>query len=371
METLRLPKSHGGLNLFCAEERNEAQYLSWLSAYLAPQNERPLWVFVADELYRLAIRVSDASIIPEDYRTNPFSQDWRPNKNKLPFILKQILKVADKYHLTIDAPYIPQDTRKRMTAWAHPAMLDQENLRLRTPEARCLKRRHAVRNLDHLEEIAEQDEEDHTGADDCECPNCDADRVEGCRHPSRCQEFANDLLGGIAPKWNLASEQIELPGQLWQEMSENRDSALENGEEVVFNQLLGNSLDESDMFRVFVNSHALRPGTAREICLREPGIRNLPPSDASSVHVIACGSTIYGRSADARGGFAVHFPDAEYGDDSGRCAGSYQTEERSAAIAILRAAQIVPLDRTMHIVTNSKNVVKRICNKLEENDDAG
>ncbi|EJD36913.1 hypothetical protein AURDEDRAFT_73732 [Auricularia subglabra TFB-10046 SS5] len=50
MDVLRRQREDGGLGLFHAAGRNDAQYLTWLGSYLKPAHERPLWCFIADRI---------------------------------------------------------------------------------------------------------------------------------------------------------------------------------------------------------------------------------------------------------------------------------------------------------------------------------
>ncbi|KZV80381.1 hypothetical protein EXIGLDRAFT_816690, partial [Exidia glandulosa HHB12029] len=48
VDTLRKKKHAGGKALFDVKARNDAAYVVWLSRYLAPNHERPIWAFMAD-----------------------------------------------------------------------------------------------------------------------------------------------------------------------------------------------------------------------------------------------------------------------------------------------------------------------------------
>ncbi|EJD35620.1 hypothetical protein AURDEDRAFT_130493 [Auricularia subglabra TFB-10046 SS5] len=365
MATLRRPRDDGGLELFCAGERNDAQYITWLATYLAPLGRRPLWAYIADQLYRRAIIGKDSRRVPVGQRINPFCQAWRPNLRKLPFILRQMITVSRKYGLAIDAPYIPENIRIGIPVWAHPAMLNP-NARNRRPwTSRCLKFHHAVETVEDLEEIAEWDEGDHEADSDCACENCITDRAEGCRHPYRCQEMASEILGSISGKWNPAVTKDEEPRDVWDAFADSRATALEVGETMVFERDTVRPTKVEDMLRIFVNEIGLDPGPAHDIMRREMGERPARKEPRQSIHVIVCAGMTMDSSEDARGGYTVVFPDKEYEDIDRACAGPEQTYAQALALGILAAARAVPNSDDLHVILTSRMMIWRNTSDLD------
>ncbi|KZV78902.1 hypothetical protein EXIGLDRAFT_689441 [Exidia glandulosa HHB12029] len=370
-DTIKGGKLDGGHNVFDVKSRNDAAYIVWLRQYLAPEEKRPLWAFLADTIFALHARQKDAKKLPLEARFNPFTQDWKPNKNKLPFILKQVLRVATQYQLVLDAPFIPEAVRVQLPAWSHIARSDPERARQMIKTANCLRNNHEAYTVEALQEICEQTREDHVRRANCGCEDCTHDREDGCKAPYLCQELANDVLARTTGKWNVDVGQYEYDTPLARDLGPASEEAVRQNKPVIFNPVQLDSEVLSQYFRIFTKHLAITRAPAEEIVRREAGIREGVPEKKETLIAYACGSTLHGRTAEAQGGYAVHFPDGGADDETGPCTGEQHSEERSAATAILRAALAVPLNRNMEIRTNSKRAVQRLTTKLKSHEDLG
>ncbi|EJD45707.1 hypothetical protein AURDEDRAFT_124479 [Auricularia subglabra TFB-10046 SS5] len=348
----------GGVELFCAADRNEAQYIKWLGDFLDTSDERPLWAFIADQLFRAAIRAEDRAKIPLDQRVNPFFQNWKPNVRKLPFILQELYRVAGKYHLAFDAPDIPQEIRESMNIWSHPAKIDPP-FRNRLPwTVRCLKKHHAVTTVEHLEEIAELDDVDHESNSDCICENCTSDRAEGCRHPHRCQNMASELLASVSGKWNTAVPEWEDPQELQETFGDDQARALADDDVIVFQKDVLRPRHVAQMGRLFVNAIGLEPAPAGTLMRREPGEKDSSETGGAAVQIIVCAGMTQDSTDEAVGGYTIVFPDREFADVDRKCAGSEQTYTGALAKAIVHAAEIVPGGRDLYVIMTSRTMIR-------------
>ncbi|KZV97585.1 hypothetical protein EXIGLDRAFT_584680, partial [Exidia glandulosa HHB12029] len=359
----------GGKALFDVKARNDAAYIVWLSRYLAPDKERPIWAFLADALFSMHARVADDKRISIEMRVNPFCQDWKPNPHKLPFILQQILRVARAYDLVLDRPYIPYRVRVMMPAWAHLGRFARawEN----NPTSKCLKTRHEASMVEHLEELAEQDELDHSDYSDCECENCETDRGIGCPAPYKCSNAAGDLLAILAPKWNLNTIQddLESPNPVDRTLDQR---ALDNGEPVVFRKFEAIPKEVAHLYRIFSRHLTInRETTVDEIWTRDAATTDSQPNNRPVAVAYACGAVLHGGLDGKKSGYAVHFPEHEASDEHGSCQSQHHTQERSAVIAIIKAAEKVDPDRRLFIVTNSKSAVKKLTVLAAKNEQRG
>ncbi|KZV81336.1 hypothetical protein EXIGLDRAFT_755641 [Exidia glandulosa HHB12029] len=370
MQTLRKPKDQGGKNLLDIGSRNHAAYTVWLKDYLSDNTARPTWAYLADVILALNARVLDAQKTPLDARYNPFIQAWKPNNNKLPFILKSMMKVSKIYGIVADAPYVPEEVRLQVPIWSHFAR-EHPNVRQHTKEARCLRKNHHIYLVNGLDELAEADDPNHTAEEDCGCDNCKSDREEGCEFPSSCQAYAEDILADIAPKWSLNTIQPNEDLSLTRDQEAENEISLEVDEAVTFDPEQNQSQYLADYLRIFTNYLGINPDDPHIIAQREPGIREWHRPNPGAVHAYACGSCLHGKTANARGGWSIHFPNGESADETGATEGQIQTEERSAAYAVLRAALRAPNDKELHIVTNNKTVIKRLTTKRKAHEDVG
>ncbi|EJD34056.1 hypothetical protein AURDEDRAFT_131366 [Auricularia subglabra TFB-10046 SS5] len=371
MDTLRLSRNTGGANLLHIKARNDAQYMMWLGEYLAPRGERPVWAFLADQLLQGAMILTDRNRVPERGRTNPFEQDWRPNLRKLPFILRCMVRMARRYQLVLDAPEIPQHLRERMNIWAHPALLEPEQWRNTGRRTRCLRVKHKVCTVEDLEEMAELDDSEHEENSGCDCENCTEDHAQGCRHPYKCQSLVAEMIGAIAEKWNPNTAHVAPPRRLRDDLADMRETAIERGEALVFDDSRVNDAEVSNLYRICVDKPALQGATASEIMRGEATERMQGGEMEDPVHVAVCAAIREDDDGTARAGFAIVFPDKEYTDIKQSCVGEQVPFARAAALAVIAAVLAVPGGRTLHIIMTGRALVEALTTRLDKNEQRG
>ncbi|EJD46004.1 hypothetical protein AURDEDRAFT_33739, partial [Auricularia subglabra TFB-10046 SS5] len=362
---------HGGLNLFSVRDRNDAQYLAWVSAFLSPPEERPLWAPVADSILRARMIYAQRGRVPISDRQNPLMQDWRPNVSRLPLVLARLITTARKYKLSLDLPFVPQRTKESVKVWAHHALTDKNILHTNRAALRCLRTRHEVHPVEDLEEIAEADDVDHESAMDCPCDNCAEDRAIGCKAPYECQTFANDLLGAISAKWNPSTPVPNIPRDLWDTFEEQRDGALVAGEIVVFNSRVPDEVPLRSACRVFGHTLALEPDGSGDLPRRDMAEPQYLRKALGDVTAIVCAGMYKYTTAEARGGYAVHFPDTQYLDIYGACPEDSPSFTMMSAFAICETIDKVDSTMNLHIVSTCKFVVDALTISLARHEGAG
>ncbi|EJD35071.1 hypothetical protein AURDEDRAFT_37262, partial [Auricularia subglabra TFB-10046 SS5] len=360
----------GGLNLFSVKDRNDAQYLAWVSAFLSPPESRPLWAFVADPILRARTIISQRNRVPLEDRMDPLTQAWRPNVSRLPLILARLVTTARKFGLGPDLTFIPQRTRETTKVWAHHA-LDPKVMHANRAAFRCLRSKHEVHTVEDLEEIAEADETDHESVSDCVCENCMTDRGIGCRAPYRCQRLAVGLLNDIPAKWHPLTPAPQTPRVLWESLADRRKAALQEGELLVFDSSIPTEISLRDMCRVFGKSLSLNPPDKSPLHLREQGDPPYLASATENVTAIICAGMYKDCTADARGGFAIHFPDLQYADVHSACPEPDPSFTKTSAFAICDAIDRVDPAANLHIVSTSKFVVEALTTGLNKHEDSG
>ncbi|EJD34545.1 hypothetical protein AURDEDRAFT_38674, partial [Auricularia subglabra TFB-10046 SS5] len=360
----------GGLNLFSVKDRNDAQYLAWVSAFLAPPESRPLWAFVADPILKARTVISQRSRIPIEDRRDPLTQAWRPNVSRLPLILARLVTTARKYRLSPDLPFIPQKTREQVPIWVHHA-LDQNNMHKNRAALRCLRTKHEIHTVEDLEEIAEGDELDHESVTDCDCGNCEADRGIGCRAPYKCQGLAADLLSEIPAKWHPHTPAPQTPRDLWEALADGRHDALREGEMIVFDSSIPLQSSLQDMCRVFGEFLALDPHNKTALHLREQGEPPYQITATENVTAIVCAGMYKDCTDNARGGYSIHFPELQYADISSACPEQDPSFTKTSAFAICETINCVDPRSNLHIVSTSQFVVEALTTSLSKHEDAG
>ncbi|KAI0344348.1 hypothetical protein BDW22DRAFT_1327332, partial [Trametopsis cervina] len=119
--TLQKPAAEGGIKLLDLPARNDAIELTWLSSYLLLSTDRPQWAYLADALIAHNVVVADRATLPPS-RRNTFAQSWRASTHstsRLPACLKRMLRLADKYHVTLSAVRLPESAQCQLPIWHH------------------------------------------------------------------------------------------------------------------------------------------------------------------------------------------------------------------------------------------------------------
>ncbi|KAJ7242265.1 hypothetical protein C8J57DRAFT_1084486, partial [Mycena rebaudengoi] len=145
-ETIYAPADAGRRNLLDIVARNEAITITWLKSYLSFGDDRPLWAFVADELYARNIRGED-DFVEEGMRRNMYLQSWRTNtrNGKLPKDLLEMDKMALKHGVSMDGLAISRDIQRDMPVWYHRK--SRASRRIFSPDTlvnSCLQKNHKV-----------------------------------------------------------------------------------------------------------------------------------------------------------------------------------------------------------------------------------
>ncbi|KAJ3780466.1 hypothetical protein GGU10DRAFT_238611, partial [Lentinula aff. detonsa] len=137
------PKDEGGLNMPSINTRCEAIEIMWGKKWLAPQQKRPTWGFVLDEIINMNIPKSP--IIDREARVNWVLQNWHESDAKwaqIPRKAKSMINVLRKYNVGVEALKISKETKNKMPIWHH---IDASSNHLWSKKsARCLRREHQV-----------------------------------------------------------------------------------------------------------------------------------------------------------------------------------------------------------------------------------
>ena len=93
-------REQGGLNIPDIEARVEAIQVMWLKRWLAPENKKPLWAYMTDEIIKKS--VPEKPKIKDENRIQWISQSWNESMARTAKISKAIrymLKTARKFNL--------------------------------------------------------------------------------------------------------------------------------------------------------------------------------------------------------------------------------------------------------------------------------
>ncbi|EJD39915.1 hypothetical protein AURDEDRAFT_70807 [Auricularia subglabra TFB-10046 SS5] len=371
-ETLRLPKSHGGMNLFSPQSRNEAQYLFWTRLYLEPPETRPIWAFLADAIFRTAIIQDDARRVPKAQRNNAIYQAWKPNMQKLPSMLKKMLETARKAQVSLDSSALPSHIKESEPLWAHPALSIYEKLSKNSGSVKCLRNTHEVGTVEDLEELADEDELDHVPEPDCACDNCLEDRIQGCRFPHRCAELARDIISDIAERWNpLSAVADNAPEPAPPDQAQAQPSGARTGGELPFDNTLTYGKDRNDLFRAYGQALSLDGRTAFEAARAPLASRDWIIERGTPILAALTAVVEEDQSSRAKAAVAVVFPDENLPGMARKCRGGAQNSLQAIATGVCIAARQAPTDRPLRIATTNKQAFKALTSELAQNESDG
>lgn len=236
METLFRPITEGGINLLDIKSRNEAILLRWMASYANFSPARAAWGHVADVILHDHVMARDRSVPPEA-RVNPVIQSWsvstaNPRKHHgqplLPDDLKQMIKTAKKYNVSVNAVKISECLKLSLPLWYHIGA-DGGRRRLNNSRpSKCLRMNHGISSVgDAIRVLGREANHTHAPFPGCPCAACTEDReVRGCRDPSRCCEEVHNVLDCLVQKFdprdNPPQDNLSLEPQRKQRRERNR-----------------------------------------------------------------------------------------------------------------------------------------------------
>lgn len=110
-----------GKKLLDIEARNKAIHLTWLKTYLNLGPDRATWTFFADVIISTDIPKSHTIDNDPESRIMPVLQTWTPESggSTLPDDLKQMLKLARDYNVSVMAKNPSKEARENLPIWYH------------------------------------------------------------------------------------------------------------------------------------------------------------------------------------------------------------------------------------------------------------
>ena len=288
---------NGGKKVLDIQARNDAIQLTWVQAYLKMGDERPTWAFIADEIFRNDAPGEPASLETcPNARINQFLQDWHSRKIRrkkqspseddpnIPDDLREMIKVATKYGVRLEATHPAQNVKTEL-----PAIRSVQTKPLNKPDTlsdkhgKCLRNTHNIRTLEDATTLGTNIPNNHRNSKRCRCDKCKNIRSEtegSCKHPNKCIARALTLLNSINKKWNPL---IEHPPEFFQHPTPNETGPSFDPQTQMTTHTLNPFRTEAalrDCFRVFTDMNPPPHGPHTE----GTEDRKLQPPHLSSVH---------------------------------------------------------------------------------------
>jgi hypothetical protein len=173
-------------------------------AYLNFGNTRATWAYFADDLYQRAINKAGEKKLAKNLRLNPFLQNWELVGQKVPEYLNEIIKLGKKYEIKVEALNPTHELCRKMPAWYHIGADPNKHQMNNVGWSKCLQENHEVKTAGDLEDITSRlkDQTHNQESNECQCTNCNTDRLFDCETTMRCTKHAERLLDTLLPKWD-------------------------------------------------------------------------------------------------------------------------------------------------------------------------
>jgi hypothetical protein len=160
-EQIIAPRTKGGLGMPDLKSRIEAIEIMWLKKWLSPEEKRPKWAHIVDEI--LNENITKNPMIDRENRKSWILQSWHESESKESKIsgnIRRMLKIARKYNVTVKAPKYEKEIKENMILW-HNSMIKGANYQWNKKSSRCLRDLHAIETIGDLfmERISEGDHE--------------------------------------------------------------------------------------------------------------------------------------------------------------------------------------------------------------------
>ncbi len=362
MNYVYLPVARGGLGLLDLKTRNEAIDVMWLKAYLDFSKDRPMWAYLADDLYANYVPKNCRLKQPE-LRINPLLQKWKPKVHGLPDELTSIMNTAKKFRVRLEGLAFSRDILNSMPIWDHQ-YADRIMLgRLTVPSKllTCLQRSHATRTVgDCLRLTQTLQHADHVPKANCRCTACTQLRVAtGCANPHACCKRAKDMLSTLPDKWNPCQRQ---PEDYEQKDMDDLRAETRDDDDVLFDRRITVHGDLGQALRIFT--------------CEEPISNALPQSEireeGTEITLATDGSCIRNGERNAQAGAGIYAGDDHQLNRSLRLPRTLTQTNQTGEIVATLLATTVPDERTRVVqITDSKTTLGALTRWRQKHEDSG
>ena len=370
LDILQGPIEAGGINLLDIKARNEAIEIMWLKAYLNFSPTRPAWAIVTDHLIDAA---APPSTNPKA-RANSFLQNWNPvtkgqRAAKMGKEAHRMIKTARKYNTNLEALRLTPHLRAQLPTWYH---LASKPAPIIGAAAKCLLSNHTSAKVADLVKISarirnmESDLTAHIPSMYCYCDPCSSERNAGCYNPHACAVEAQKRLDQISAKLNPLTPGTGHLNLTLTKRRKNRNTLArsQNGE-IIFDPALTCKENLAECFRIFTDPNKISNEPAKRPIPRETTLR----LDEAEVYTDrACYDN---GKANAQSGSGVWFGPNHDMNRAIRIPGPSQSNQVGEIVAIIAAAEAVPINQPLKMITDSKYAIDGLTTHLGTWEDQG
>ncbi len=353
-ETLKAPRSQGGLDILDLHVRNKAIEAMWVKSLLA--TEQPTWAYFAHDIIARTALNAERNISPE-VKLNIFLQSFGTKRSELPRDLQRIYDIAKETGIRAEGIAFSREILRCRPIWFHSEADPRIRRLTRSTASTCLRENHKLRLVGEAEEISYLiDDPNHSCSKRgprCQCFICSAMSENlGCICPNACILRAKELMDTLPPKWD--------PRFMLPEDYEEAPQMLEEGYE--FDRRITTHGKLADMFRIF---------TEEKTCNILPDMRMCAPN-GEVITAATDGSCVYNGTANARAGAGIFIEGENKLEIALRIPSSLpQSNQVGEAIATMTLAERVSKRATLHNDTDSQYVLKHLTTSLRTMENSG
>ncbi|KAH9829847.1 uncharacterized protein C8Q71DRAFT_717677, partial [Rhodofomes roseus] len=170
------------------------------------------------------------------------------------------MKTAKKHNVSFAAIKLGPALKQALPIWYHLGAKKRLRMLNNTKISDCLRDKHGVSRVADLLRLSARP--CYRGAllmsndfvpPSCDCADCMADTMKGCKHPLGCCRAAANLMRQVKPKWNPGFEPTPDGLTLTQKRQDKNAEALEGEGDVIFDPSLTSGDLLMEAFRVFVD----------------------------------------------------------------------------------------------------------------------
>jgi len=379
LEHLCNDTENGGKKVLDLKARNEAIHLTWLQSYLNLEKNRPTWALIADEILAADIPKDQKIADTRQARINQFLQTWHTRTIALkktdnpdqqspkptPTDLKEMLKIATKYNVKLEAILPSKEVQARMPVLHHAQT--RKHVNYTSEAAKCLRDKHCIVTINDLLRIVENVPRNHSDRNNCRCPRCKDLRRKTqstCRRPNKCMTKAREILESLNPKWDPTKSPNE---DFFKRPEPEKTGPMVDPEtdekSIVFNPF---SIQETltDSIRIFTELE----GHQQDIITRSEPTGEIHAPDTE---VYTDGSCIKNGEDTARAGSGIWYGPHDTRNTSIRVAGKEQSNQMGELLAILHVIKTHPPDAAVTIKSDSKYAIEGLTTHLESWENTG
>jgi len=369
----------GGKKVLDINARNEAIHVTWLQSYLNMEDNRPTWAFVADEILAADVPIDQKIADTRQARVNQFTQTrhsrmitpkktedpGQPPKKPIPTDLKEMLRMAKKYNVKLEAILPSKEAQTKMPVLHHAQV--HQPISYTSEAAKCLRDKHHVTTINDLLAITENLPRNHLDRCNCICPRCKELRwrtQSTCKRPNKCIIKAQEILESLNPKWDPTKN----PKEGFFTRPEPKETGptmnpVTGEKEIVFNPFTVQK-KLTDCIQIFTEPGGNQP----DIVTRAEKSGTIYPPDTV---VYTDGSCIRNGQDSARAGSRIWYGPHDTRNTSIRVAGPEQSNQMGELLAILHVIKTHPPDAELTIKSDSKYAIEGLTTHLERWESTG